>query len=62
MVVGEAEGANQSEALILGGGGTVADDEGASYEARMEDVVASGARGAVGLTKLNWPHPRHSYY
>lgn len=61
MLIGEVKGANQPDALILGSGKTVADDDGASDEgvhSRFEDLRSAPTPGgrARWLGKLNWPH------
>ena len=56
--MGEAKGAEQTDAVILGGGEAVADDDGAADEgvdAGFEDVrSATRRRGAGRLREQDW--------
>lgn len=59
MLIREAKGANQSDALILGTGKTISDYNGASDDAvdsRFEDVRSTLGGRAGRLRKLNWSH------
>lgn len=61
QVVGEAEGADEAEALVLGAGGAVADDDGAADDdggggGAGEDLGRLHAADAGGLRQPDRPH------
>lgn len=62
MLVSEAKGANQTQALVLGAGESGSDDDGAADggagEADFEDIGHAAAEG--GARRLRKPYRLHS--